>query len=193
MIRKLYDWVMGLAAHPRAGAALFAIAFVESSFFPIPPHAMLIPMVLANRDRWLVYALLATVGSVLGGLFGYVIGAFLFESVGAPVLSAYGAMEKFEAFKSQYNAAGGWIVFTFGVTPFPYKVVTIASGATGLDLGIFTIASVAARGLIFTVIAGLLYFFGAPIRAFIEKRLGLLTFLFVALVIGGFIAVKYLI
>ncbi|MEO0672071.1 MAG: YqaA family protein [Pseudomonadota bacterium] len=193
MIRKLYDWVMGLAAHPRAGLALFAIAFVESSFFPIPPHAMLIPMVLANRERWLVYAAVATVGSVLGGLFGYVIGAFLFDSVGAPVLSAYGAMEKFETFKEQYNAAGGWIVFTFGVTPFPYKVVTIASGATGLDLGVFTLASVASRGLIFTVIAALLYVFGAPIRAFIEKRLGLLTFLFVALVIGGFIALKYLV
>ncbi|MEL6298236.1 MAG: YqaA family protein [Pseudomonadota bacterium] len=192
MIRRLYDWVMDLAGHPQAGLALFFVAFIESSVFPIPPHVMLIPMVLAARERAWLYALYATVGSVLGGLAGYAIGAFLFTSVGEPVLAAYGAMEKFDAFKDQYNAAGGWIVFTFGVTPFPYKVVTIASGATGLDLGIFTLASVAARGLIFGVIAALLYFFGPPIRTFIERRLGMLTFLFVALLIGGFVAIKYL-
>ncbi|MEM1306795.1 MAG: YqaA family protein [Pseudomonadota bacterium] len=191
MLRKLYDWVMRLAAHRLAGLWLFFISFIESSFFPIPPHAMVIPMVLSDRAKAFRYWVLVTVGSVLGGLFGYFIGYALFDAVGAPVLAFYGAEEKFEAFKESYNAFGAWIVFTFGVTPFPYKVVTIASGATGLNLAVFTITSLVARGLIFGVIIALLYFFGRPIKSFIEKRLGLLTFLFVGLVAGGFVALKF--
>jgi len=192
MIRRLYDWVMGLAGHRHAGSALFAIAFVESSFFPIPPHAMLIPMILANRHKAWRYAALATVGSVLGGLFGYLIGYALFESIGQPVLDVYGAQDKFAKFSAQYNDYGAWIVFFFGVTPFPYKVITIASGATQLDLWVFTIASIVSRGLIFSLIAGLLFAFGAPIRDFIEKRLGLVTTVFIVLVFGGFIAIRFL-
>ena len=193
MIRRLYDWVMSLAAHRRAGSALFGISFVESSFFPIPPHAMLIPMVLADRSKAWRYAALATIGSVLGGLFGYLIGYALFETVGQWVLNAYGAQEKFQNFSAQYNDYGAWIVFIFGVTPFPYKVITIASGATQLNLAVFLLASIVSRGLIFFVIAGLLYAFGEPIRAFIEKRLGLVTTVFIVLVFGGFIALRYLI
>lgn len=182
---------MRLAAHRLAGLWLFIVSFVESSFFPIPPHAMLIPMVLADRAKAFRYWMLATVGSVLGGLFGYAIGYLLFESVGEPVLAFYGAEEKFASFKDSYNQFGAWIVFTFGVTPFPYKVVTIASGATALNLFVFTVTSLVARGLIFGVIVALLYYFGPPIKTFIEKYLGLLTLLFIALVIGGFVALKF--
>lgn len=192
-LRRLYDWVMGLAAHPRAGLALFLVAFAESSFFPIPPHVMLIPMILADQSRAFTYWLLVTVGSVLGGLAGYAIGWGLFESVGTAVLDLYNATAKFENFASSYNEYGAWIVFFFGVTPFPYKVITIASGATELNLAVFTFASVVSRGLIFGVIALLLYFFGPPIRDFIERRLGLVTLVFCTLLIGGFIALRFLV
>jgi len=193
VIRRLYDWVMRLAVHKNAGGALFAVSFAESSFFPIPPHAMMIPMILADRTKALRYWLLATIGSVLGGVAGYFIGLLLFETVGMWLLEVYNAAAKFETFKESYNQAGAWIVFTFGVTPFPYKVITIASGATQMNLAIFTITSLVARGLIFGIIAALLYWFGPPIRDFIEKRLGLVTIVFIALVVGGFVAIKYLI
>ena len=192
MIRQLYDWVMGLAAHRLAQWWLFAVAFVESSFFPIPPHVMLIPMVLADRAKAWRFALLTTVGSVLGGIAGYMIGAFLFDAVGKPVLEFYGHAGKFEDFARRYNEYGAWIVFAAGVTPFPYKVITIASGATALSFPVFLAASIAARALVFFVIAGLLYAFGEPIRAFIERRLGVLFALFLILLFGGFIAIKFL-
>ncbi len=193
MIRALYDWVMRLAAHRHASLALFAVAFAESSFFPIPPHAMLIPMVLADRAKAWKFALIATVASVLGGIAGYLIGYGLFDAVGRPVLEIYGAMDKFESFRDRYNEFGAWIVFFAGVTPFPYKVITIASGVTALNFIVFLLASITARGLVFFVICGLLYFFGQPIRVFIEKRLGLVFTVFLVLLFGGFIAIKYLI
>ena len=191
MIRKLYDWVMEKAASPHAPLALFIVAFLESSFFPIPPHAMLIPMVLANRERAWWYATIASVASVLGGVAGYLIGYGLFESIGQPVLNFYGYGDKFSSFAERYNEYGAWIVFTAGVTPFPYKVITIASGVTALNFFVFLIASIASRSLVFFVIAGLLYFFGQPIRAFIEKRLGLLFAIFLVLLFAGFVAIKY--
>jgi membrane protein YqaA with SNARE-associated domain len=193
MIRALYDWVMRLAAHRHAAVALFAVAFMESSFFPIPPHAMLIPMVLAERDKAWKFALIATVASVLGGIAGYAIGYGLFDAIGKPVLEMYGAMAKFDSFRDRYNEFGAWIVFFAGVTPFPYKVITIASGVTELNFTVFLLASIISRGLVFFVICGLLYFFGQPIRAFIEKRLGLMFTIFLVLLFGGFIAIKYLI
>ena len=184
---------MGLAAHPQASLWLFIIAFMESSFFPIPPHIMLIPMVIANRSKAWWYATVVTVGSVLGGVAGYLIGYGLFEQVGMPVLEFYGMGEKFASFAKNYNEFGAWIVFTAGVTPFPYKVITIASGVTGLNFVVFLLASIAARSLIFFAIAGLLYAFGQPIREFIEKRLGLMFTIFLVLLFGGFIAIKYLV
>lgn len=193
MIRRLYDWVMGLAAHPQAALWLFIIAFMESSFFPIPPHIMLIPMVLANRSRAWWYAAVCTAGSVLGGIGGYLIGYLLFEELGRPVLDFYGMGEKFQTFAARYNEYGAWIVFTAGVTPFPYKVITIASGTTQLNFWVFMVASVAARSLVFFVIAGLLYAFGRPIRDFIEKRLALMFTLFLVLLFAGFIAIKFLV
>ena len=191
MIRRLYDWTMGMAGHRRATWGLAGISFAESSFFPIPPDVLLIPMILANRRRAFHYALLATIASVLGGLAGYGIGYFLFDTLGRYLLEIYGALEKFQEFSAQYNEQGAWIVFFFGVTPFPYKVITIASGATALDLGTFLAASVAARGLRFFIVAALLWWLGEPIRHFIEKYLGILTVIFMVCLIGGFVLVRY--
>lgn len=192
MLRRLYDWVMGLAANRHAEPALAGVAFAESSFFPIPPHIMLVPMVLADRSRAVRYAAVATIASVLGGLAGYLIGYLLFDYVGQPLLALYGAQDKFAQFAAQYNDYGAWIVFFFGVTPFPYKVITIASGATQLNVLVFLFASLVARGLIFGVISGLLYAFGPPIRAFIEERLALVTTVFVVLLFGGILALRFL-
>ena len=192
MLRKLYDWVMDLAAHRNATAVLGVVSFVESSVFPIPPDAFLIPMVLANRAKAWWYATVCTVTSVLGGLLGYAIGIFLYDTIGVALLDFYGYHAHFEEFATNYNKNGALWVFGAGLTPFPYKVITIASGATALSLPVFIAASVVSRGLRFFVVAGLLYFFGPPIKAFIEKYLGLLTILFFALVVGGFVVVKYL-
>lgn len=192
MIRGLYNWTMGLAETRYALAALALVAFVESSVFPIPPDILMIPMILATpRRAWLI-AGIACGSSVLGGLLGYYIGYGLFESVGRPVLEFYGKDAYFDEFALRYNEWGAWAVLIAGVTPFPYKVITIMSGATGLSLPVFIVASIIARGLRFFVVAALLWKFGAPIRDFIEKRLGLMFILFVIVLLGGFYAVKYL-
>jgi membrane protein YqaA with SNARE-associated domain len=193
MLRRLYDWTMALAARPRAEWALAGVAFAESSFFPIPPDILLIPMVLARRAKAWRYAAIATASSVIGGLAGYLIGAFLFEEIGRPLLEFYGYTARFQEFANTYNEWGAWIVFAAGLTPFPYKVITIASGATGLDILVFMVASVAARGGRFFVVAALLYWIGPPVRAFIERRLGLVFTVFVVLLVGGFVVALYLI
>ena len=182
---------MGLAARRDAVWALAAVAFVESSVFPIPPDVLLIPMVLAARDRAWRYAAICTIASVLGGMLGYAIGYFLFETAGRPVLEFYGYAAKFDLFSARYNEWGAWIVFIAGVTPFPYKVITIASGATQLDPVVFGIASVVARGFRFFIVAALLWWIGPPIRDFIERRLGLVTIVFCVLLVGGFVVAKY--
>ena len=192
MLRRLYDWTMALAARPRAEWALAAVAFAESSFFPIPPDILLIPMVLADRTRAWRYAMVATVASLIGGLAGYLIGAFVFDQVGRPLLEFYGYSARFEEFAAMYNDWGVWIVFTAGITPFPYKVITIASGTTGLDIVVFMAASLAARGGRFFIVAALLYWVGPPVRAFIERRLGLVFTLFVVLLVGGFVVARYM-
>ena len=193
MIRRLYDWTMELAGHKKAPQALFWVSFIESSVFPIPPDVMLMPMVLANRVKAWTYATLSTVGSVLGGVAGYLIGLLLFDVVGQFLLDLYGYGDKFEHFASQYNEYGALIVFFFGVTPFPYKVITISSGVTQLNILVFLLASIASRGLRFYLVSGLLYWYGPPIRDFIERRLGLLTTIFLVLLIGGFVALRYLV
>lgn len=191
MLRRLYDWTMDLAASRHAPHALAAISFAESSFFPIPPDTLLIPMVLAERRKAWWFATLCTIASVIGGFAGYFIGAVLFEELARPLLDFYGYGAKFDGFAARYNEWGAWIVFIAGVTPFPYKVITIASGATGLPLPVFAVASVLARGLRFFLVAGLLYWLGPPIRDFIEKRLGLVFTVALALLLGGFALVKY--
>lgn len=193
MLRKLYDWTMHQAAGAKAPYVLGTVSFVESSVFPIPPDVLLIPMVIADRLKAWWYALICTVTSVLGGLLGYAIGALLFNEVAQPILEFYGYAGKFDKFAAQYNDWGAWIVFIAGVTPFPFKVITIASGATALNLPIFILASIVARGLRFFVVAALLYYLGPPIRAFIERRLGLVFSIFVVSLVGGFVVLKYLI
>lgn len=192
MLRRLYDKTLALAAGRHAPAALGAVSFVESSVFPIPPDALLIPMVIAARERAFWFATICTVASVLGGALGYLIGALAFDAIAQPILAFYGYADKFEDFAARYNDYGAWIVFIAGLTPFPYKVITIASGATGLNFAVFMVASVLSRGIRFFVVAALLYYFGPPIRAFIEKRLGVVFTVAVILLIGGFIVAKML-
>ena len=192
MMKRLYDWIMGMAASDRAPAALFGVSFVESSFFPIPPDVMLVPMVIAQRAKAWWYATLATIGSVLGGAFGYAIGFFAFESIGKPILEFYGKADSFGEFTQWFNEWGVWILIAKGWTPFPYKVLTITAGVTHMPFLEFMLASVITRAMRFFLVAGLLYFFGEPIRAFIEKRLTLVTTVFLVLLVGGFVAVRYL-
>ncbi|MEQ8586920.1 MAG: YqaA family protein [Thalassobaculaceae bacterium] len=192
MLRPFYDWTLRVSGHRHSERWLAAVAFIESSVFPIPPDVMLVPMILADRTRAWRLALIATVGSVLGGLAGYAIGLFFFEAIGQPVLEFYGKADKFDEFAEMYNAWGAWVVFGAGVTPFPYKVITIASGLTQLDVMIFVVASVLSRGLRFFMVAGLLWYFGPPVRRLLEKHFGLITVVFFVLLLGGFAALKWL-
>jgi membrane protein YqaA with SNARE-associated domain len=190
MLRPLYDWTLRLAAHRNAAWALGGVSFVESSFFPIPPDTLLIPMVLAKRAKAWAYATICTVTSVLGGVAGYLIGYFLFDVIGEPLLAFYGYGGKFQDFAARYNEWGAWIVFIAGVTPFPYKVITIASGVTHLNIFVFILASIAARAARFYAVAGLLYLYGPAVRNLIERRLGLIATLAVALLLGGFLLIR---
>jgi len=192
MLKKLYDWTISLAEHPRALWALAIVAFLESSVFPIPPDILMIPMIIATPRRAFTIAGVAMAASVTGGMLGYYIGWGLFESVGRPILEFYGKQDAFATFSATYNQYGAWAVLVAGVTPFPYKVITILSGSTGLSLPVFVVSSVLARGLRFFVVAALLWKFGPPIRDFIERRLGLMFTLFIVLLVGGFATVKYL-
>ncbi|CDA18068.1 MAG: YqaA family protein [Alphaproteobacteria bacterium] len=192
LTRRIYDHTLNLASRKNALTWLFVISFIESSFFPIPPDIMIIPMVLATPKEAYKIAGVATVASVLGGYFGYFIGVYGFELIARPLLEFYGYMKQFGEFENYYHEYGAWIVFGAGITPFPYKIITIASGVVRLDLVVFTIASVIARGMRFYFIAWLLKRFGDPMKVFIEKNLNLLSILFLLLLIGGFAAVKLL-
>ncbi len=192
MLQRLYDKTISFAEHPHALWVLAFVAFIESSVFPIPPDVLMIPMILARpKQAWLI-ATVALTASVLGGLLGYAIGAFFYESIGQPILAAMGKADAMAEFNTRFNDLGFWAVLTAGVTPFPYKVITIMSGWTGMPLGTFIATSILARSLRFFLVAGLLWKFGEPIRDFIEKRLGLLFTLFIILLVGGFLLVKYL-
>ncbi|ATG39638.1 MULTISPECIES: YqaA family protein [Phaeobacter] len=192
MLRALYDRTMALADHPKALWWLAGVAFVESSVFPIPPDVLMIPMILARPSRAWLIALVALVASVAGGLLGYAIGAFFYDSIGQPVLAAMGKADAMADFNTRFNDFGFWAVLIAGITPFPYKVITIMSGWTGMPLATFVATSILARALRFFVVAGLLWQFGAPIRNFIERRLGLVFTVFVVLLFGGFFALKVL-
>ncbi len=192
MIRSLYDWVIRLARHRHAIPAMGAVSFMESSFFPIPPDVMLVPMVLANREKAFQIALVCTVCSVLGGLLGYAIGYYFFETIGEWVVRTYGLQAGLATFRAGFDEYGTWIILIKGLTPIPYKLVTIASGAAHFDLFTFVWASILTRGARFFLVAALLWKFGEPIRAFIEKRLSLLTWLFLIALIGGFVAFRYM-
>lgn len=192
MLRSLYDWTMRLGASRHAIWALAAIAFIESSFFPIPPDVLLIPMVLAARNQAWKLAGVCTLASVVGGYFGYLIGYTLFESFGQPIITFYGMETAFQELKEEFNTYGVWIVATFGATPLPYKLITITSGVTHLNPFEFGIASAVSRGARFFLFAALLWYFGPPIRSFVERYLGWVTLGFVVLLVGGFLAIKFL-
>jgi membrane protein YqaA with SNARE-associated domain len=192
MLRRVYDRVIALAEHPRALWWLALVSFVESSFFPIPPDAMLIPMVLAKPARAWIIATVCTVASVAGGFLGYAIGYYFFETWGQSIIEFYGMQSAFANFQDQFNKYGLEIILIKGLTPIPYKIVTIASGAAHFDLMTFAIASIVTRGARFFAVAALLRVFGEPIRHFIEKRLTLVTTVFIVVVIAGFVALRYL-
>jgi membrane protein YqaA with SNARE-associated domain len=192
MLRKLYNRLISLAERKEAVRWLAVVAFAESSFFPVPPDAMLIPMVLANRQRAWLYAGVCTIASVVGGLLGYAIGYFLLETVGDWLIKLYGLGHGYEQYQEQFAKWGLWIILIKGLTPIPYKLVTIASGAAKFSLPVFVMASIVTRGARFFLVAGLLRVYGQPIRTFIEKNLTWVTSGFVALIVGGFLLLKFI-
>jgi membrane protein YqaA with SNARE-associated domain len=192
MLRRLYDWTMDLAAKPQASCWLFVIAFIESSFFPIPPHAMLAPMCLANPSRALRYALICTTGSVLGGLFGYWIGYTLFDTVGQSLLSHLGLAKNFPTAQCYLRDYGAEIILIKGATPIPFKLITITAGFVHFDLFTFLWASIVSRAFQFFLVAGLFWKFGAPIKGFIDTYLGWVVAAFAFVLVGGFVVAGYL-
>jgi membrane protein YqaA with SNARE-associated domain len=192
VIRSLYDWTMRQAASPHAMRGLGVIAFLESSVFPVPPDAMIVPMVLARPDEGWRIAAVATVASVVGGLVGYAIGYFLLETVGQWIIALYGMAARVAEYQAAYNHWGLWIILIKGLTPIPYKLVTIASGMAHFNLLVFTLASIVTRGARFYLVAALLRWYGPPIRDFIEARLTLVTSAFAGLIVLGFLSIRYL-
>mgnify|MGYP000923886797 CR=1 FL=1 len=190
LLRRVYNWVLTWADSKYGGLALFVLAFVESSFFPIPPDVLLMALCLGARDKALRYAAICSAGSVLGGLFGYAIGTFAFETVGKPIIDFYGAAGKYDQVGRLYEDHGFWIVFLAGFTPIPYKIITIAGGVFKISLGPFLFASLIGRSARFFLVAGLLRAFGEPMRAFIDRWFNLLTVVFSVLLIGGFVLLK---
>ncbi len=192
MLRSLYARTLALAGSPRAPWWLAVVSFAESSFFPIPPDVLLVPMCLARPDRAWRFAAICTIASVIGGAVGYLIGYAVFDQLARPIIALYGYADKFAAFQAMYAEWGLWIILIKGLTPIPYKIVTIASGAAGFDFWVFMLASIVTRGGRFFLVAGLLHFMGDWARDFIERRLTLITVLVAAGIIGGFAALKFL-
>jgi membrane protein YqaA with SNARE-associated domain len=192
MLRRLYDWTLALASRPAAPYALAAVSFAESSFFPVPPDAMLVPMVLARPDRAWFYALVTTVASVVGGLLGYAIGALLYDSIGQWLFRIYGLTSGAEAFRTAYAEYGHWVILLKGLTPIPYKLVTITSGFAGYDLFWFTVLSIITRGARFFVLAALLGRFGPAIKAVLDRHLNAVLGGLAATIVLGFVAFRYL-
>lgn len=192
LIKKLYDWVLHWAETPYGIPALFLLAFAESSFFPVPPDVLLIALAISISKKSFKYATICTVGSVLGGIVGYGIGLHGYEMVGKPIVEFYHGQEKMDMIKELYTQYGFWGILFAAVTPIPYKVFTIASGVFKFDFLLFVIASVIGRATRFFVVAGLIWKFGPPIRDFIDKYFNILCFVFMILLVGGFIAIKFL-
>ncbi|MDH4230928.1 MAG: DedA family protein [Nitrospirota bacterium] len=190
-LKKLYEWVLHWADTPYAVPALFILAFAESSFFPVPPDVLLMSLALAIPKKSFRYAAICTVGSVLGGMFGYLIGLELIDTVGMPILKFYGATDKYESIRQLYIQYDAWAVGIAGFTPIPYKVFTIAAGAFKIDFLVFVFASIAGRAGRFFLVALLIYRFGPSIRSFIDRYFNLLTMVFIALLVLGFILIKY--
>lgn len=192
MLRRLYDWVMAKAAHPHAERWLAAFAFIESSFFPIPPHPLLGLMCLAEPRKAIRFALITTIASVLGGLFGYAIGYFLYQSVGVAILALVGLTDSFPEAACHLREYDVEVIFLGGASPIPYKLLTITAGFIEMALVPFTLASLAARGLVFFAVGVLFRVFGAPIKATIDQHLGKVTAAFGLAVLAGFAALALL-
>ena len=192
MLRRVYDWCINAAGKPRASWVLGIVSFAESSFFPVPPDVMLIPMSLARPDKAWFYATLCTAASVAGGILGYLIGAVLYDSVGHYLIALYGYGDKVEAFREAYNEYGAWIILLKGLTPIPYKIVTITSGFAGYNIFLFVVLSIIARGMRFYLVAFLLNRYGEQARAIIEERLGFWVTIGTVVLILGIIAALYL-
>jgi membrane protein YqaA with SNARE-associated domain len=190
-LRKMYYWVLSWAENPRAELYLFLLAFAESSFFPIPPDVLLIALALSIPTRAFRYALVCSVGSVIGGAFGYLIGVFFMDSVGWAIVNFYGLEEGYDQIAALYREWAGLAVFIAGFTPIPYKIFTIAAGVFRIDFLVFMIASILSRSARFLLVAALIWKFGKPIREFIDRYLGWLTIVFSVLLIGGFVLLKY--
>jgi membrane protein YqaA with SNARE-associated domain len=186
MFRPLYDWTLRLAGHRHAERSMAAIAFAESSFFPIPPDVMIVPMILADRSKAYRIATICTIASVLGGIVGYGIGYFLYDSVGQWLMRVYGMSHGIEQFRQWYAQWGAAIILIKGLTPIPFKIVTIASGFAAFNFPLFLVTSIITRGARFFIVAWLLKRFGEPVQKFIEKRINLAGFLLLAIIIGGF-------
>ncbi|MGR3292974.1 MAG: YqaA family protein [Candidatus Scalindua sp.] len=191
-IRRLYDWTIQWAEKPHSTWALFILAFCESSFFPIPPDVLLIALAVAIPAKAFKYALVCSVGSVLGGCFGYFIGFQFFEYVGRPIISFYNITDIFDAVKTQYQNNAFWAIAVAGFTPIPYKVFTISAGVCKVNILTLILASALSRSARFFMVAGLFYLFGPQIKTFIEKYFNILSIIFVILLISGFVAIKYL-
>jgi membrane protein YqaA with SNARE-associated domain len=189
MLRRLYDWCIDAAGKPHASWILGAVSFAESSFFPAPPDLMLIPMALARPDRAWFFATLCTLTSVAGGLLGYFIGSELYSTIGQWLIGLYGYGDKVEAFRAAYAQYGAWIIFLKGLTPIPYKIVTITSGFAGFNIGLFIVMSLISRGMRFYFIAFLLNRYGSRARDIIERRLGLWAAISAAAIVLGFVIV----
>ena len=192
MLKRLYLWTLAKAAHPLAERWLAAIAFLESSVFPIPPDVVLAPMALSRPRRALRFAAIATLASVAGAALGWVIGASFFETAGRWLLQVYGAEDDFATIAARFNDQGWLIVLIAGFTPIPFKVITIASGATGLSPYVLLAASLVSRGARFFLLAGLLAVFGEPMKRLLDRHFGLITALVAILLIGGFLSVRWL-
>lgn len=190
-VRRLYDWTLSWADRPGGPAALFGVSFAESSFFPIPPDVLLMALALGRPKRALWFALICTTGSILGAIAGYWIGLVLFEQVGRPVLEFYGAMDKYYTVGELYRQNLVVALGTAAFTPIPFKVFTIAAGSFEIPLLPFVVISAVGRAGRFFAVATLIRFFGPPIKAFIDRYFNLLSFVFVALLVGGFIVVRY--
>jgi membrane protein YqaA with SNARE-associated domain len=192
LLRGVYNSILRLAAGPRAEAGLFVVSVTESSFFPIPPDVMLAPMCLTRPERAWRYAFVCTVASVLGALLGYAIGYLLFESVGSFIISLFGYAGKEEALRASYAEYGAYVIFLKGLTPIPFKLVTIVSGAMEFSLPIFIVACALTRGARFFLVAWLFKTFGPTLAPVIERRIGLVSLALVLLLIGGLVAASQL-
>jgi len=192
MLKGLYQRILALAGSPKAPWWLAGVAFAESSFFPVPPDVLLLPMMLAQPRHVWRYAALCTLASVVGGVGGYFIGFAFFQQIGLPILRAYHYGDAFAQFQQAYAQWGFWIILIKGLTPIPYKLVTIASGVAGFSLWLFICASIISRGVRFFLIAALVRTMGEPVRDFIERRLALVTSALLAALLGGFLLLRYL-